>query len=179
MLVFVLSLSGFAAEPSWGPAVDGLSLGVTVEGPSEVYLTLQNVGVTPIDVWSSVQAGGDRHLDWYALDLTGPDGTARPIRLLDERAAAIPLKAHLEPGEGARNRVDVSEWAARIVNGGLPLAPGVWSLVATYEVGVPGGWNGKLTAGPVPLPVPDADGKLPAPPAKPTEAPTDLLADDP
>src|SRR5690242_20637 len=64
---------------TWGAAVDGLRLGLSVKGVV-VGMHLQNVGDAPLDVLSYVQAH-ERHFDWYSLVLTDSGGDSRTLAL--------------------------------------------------------------------------------------------------
>jgi hypothetical protein len=138
------------ATVTWGAAVNGLSLGVSTNGPV-MTLYLKNVGTSSLDVMSHVQAH-EVHLDWYSIELKDGQGTARTLKLSDSRERSAPVKASLGPGETLEHSVAIVDWAARPVNGGAQLPPAEYSARATYVVSSTDGvWNGRLEAGPVTL----------------------------
>lgn len=135
---------------TWGRPSRGLRLGLAA-GAGVVGLHLENVGAGPLEVLSHVEAE-ETHLDWYGLTLEDAGGRTRRLHLSDRRDKSGAVSARLEPGEGVRHELDVSEWAARAVNGAEPLAPGTYQLSAVYEVDSgEGAWSGRLEAGPVTL----------------------------
>ena len=129
----------------WGPASDGLRLGLAADGPVAV-LHLQNTGAEALDVMSHVLAGGGIQLDWFTVHVGAHD-----VTFVDDRDRSTPVTAHLQPGETLRHIVDVAAWAARTTG---PLPPGAHSTTATYLVeSAPDVWCGRLDAGPVTLTV--------------------------
>ncbi len=170
--------AAWAGDPGFGPAVDSVSLGLEVVSPTTVAVLLQDVGVEEIDVWSHVHAGAEAHYDWFELRLTHPSGEVRVARLLDAREMGAPVKAHLAPGMSVRHVIDLDAWLRRPVNGGTALAPGRYTLTAVYDVAIDGAWNGRVSAGPVELAVPDASGEVPVYVPVPAFPTGDLLSDD-
>lgn len=171
-------VAAMAGEPAFGPPSEGVSLGLEVVDAHTIAVSLQNVGVEDVDVWSHVHAGGEAHHDWTELRITHPSGAVRVARLLDDREIAAPVKAHLTPGSAVRHVIDLDAWLTRPVNGGKPLEPARYQLTAVYEVGIDGAWGGRVSAGPVELAVPDANGEVPVYTPTPVYTGGDLLGDD-
>lgn len=138
----------------WGKPVGGLRLGVGSDGV-RVVLALENVGITPLEVLSHVQTH-ELQFDWYTITLRGQDGRTRKLALVDERRRSWFVRATLAPAGKLEHRIDVSDWAGRLVNDSQPLGPGTYEVSASYEVSEPGGtsWSGRLEAGPATLTVP-------------------------
>jgi hypothetical protein len=124
---------------------------MAAEGPV-AHLVLEAVADGPLEVLSHVQAGGEVHLDWFAILVGVPDGMRR-IRLAGPRNRSARVQVTLSPGEQVHHAVDVAAWAARAL--GRPLDPGEHEARAVYEVGPEeGAWSGRLEAGPVTLSIP-------------------------
>lgn len=130
----------------WGQPEGGLRLGVGGEHARAVRIALENVGDAALEVLSHVEAG-ERHYDWFTLVLDG----RRELTLADDRNRSARVTVSLAAGESLEHEVDLTDWAARAVNGAAPLAPGTYALSARYAVAVSGVWNGRLEAGPVEL----------------------------
>jgi hypothetical protein len=129
----------------WGPASDGLRLGLAADG-QVAALHLQNIGAEALDVLSHVLAGGEIHLDWFTVHVAAHD-----VTFVDDRDRSTPVTAHLRPGETLQHTIDVAAWAARTTG---PLSPGAHRATATYLVeSAPDVWCGRLDAGPVTLTV--------------------------
>jgi hypothetical protein len=142
---------------AWSAPEAGLRLGVGAADPGVALLRLQNIGAGSLEVLSHMAANG-KHLDWFTLVLRGegPDGAVRRLALAGDRDRSTPVRARLGAGEFLEHRVAVDRWAADAANGGEPLPPGPYRLVAVYQVdgGESGDhWRGRLEAGPVALDV--------------------------
>ena len=138
--------TGIADEVSWGEPVNGLRLGLSVKG-SMAYVHLQNVGNVSLNVLSHVRAH-EVHLDWYTLLVKAESGLNRQLRIIDSRDRSIAVSVPLGAGESLQHHVDVVEWAKRLVNGARPLAPGIYTLSAVYDVANEKDcWLGRLIEG--------------------------------
>ena len=133
----------------WGQPQGGLRLGIDGEHASAARIALENVGDAPLEVLSHVEAG-ERHYDWFTLVLDG----VRELTLADDRNRSARVTVSLAAGESLEHTVELTDWAARAINGAAPLAPGTYAVSARYTVSADGVWNGRLEAGPVQLLVP-------------------------
>jgi hypothetical protein len=123
-------------------------IGVTLE------LTLSNTGSSEIVVNSSVSAGGERHFDWFRVELEVA-GKTRELRFLDDRNRSAIERKTLAPGASLTHTLDLAAWAKRPRNGAVPLPSGKGTLRAFYEVsGDREAWNGRLAAKPVAVELP-------------------------
>lgn len=155
-----------AVEPVWSAAQDGLSLGARVEG-AKLEFSLQNVSSETLKVWSHVLSqSGEEHLDWFSAMLTFHDNTTQTVRFLDVREGTAPVVVMLPPGAVIRHKVLLSDWLARPMNGGTVPPPGTYGLLLTYEVGIKGGWNGRLRSPSLQYGIPDDTGVVPPAPTK-------------
>jgi hypothetical protein len=140
-----------AATIVWSQPSGGLRLGLAPGAGSShtVSIYLENVGDGRLEVLSHV-AAQEKHLDWYTLQLEGPGGTSRTLKLLGPRRESGPVKVTLERGARVEHTVDVAMWAGRPINGGKPLATGTYQVRVVYDVPPgDGAWSGRLVAGPV------------------------------
>ena len=86
-------------------------------------------------MFSHVQAGGERHYDWFTLILDG-----REIALFDDRNRSARIHVTLAPGEVLEHEIDLARWTDALGR----------ELSARYVVEPEAGfWSGTLTAGPV------------------------------
>jgi hypothetical protein len=168
-LAALLSLAALggtaAAAPAFGDAKDGLRIGLEVadaRGPT-VAVTIENVTDHPITLLSHVDAG-EKHYDWYTIDVAWPLATvahrrktcggrgARAITLIDDRTKAARVEVTLAAHATLRHEIDLGDWASRQVNGARPLGGGVYELAVTYAVANETGvWNGTISSGSVAL----------------------------
>jgi hypothetical protein len=165
-LISLSSQSAVAAERVWSAAQDGLSLGARVEG-TELEFSLQNVSSETLKVWSHVLSQlGEEHLDWFSAMLTFHDNTTQTVRFLDVREGIAPVVVMLPPGAVIHHKVLLTDWIARPMNGGKLPPPGTYDLLLTYEVGIKGGWNGRLQSQSLQYGIPDGSGVVPPAPEK-------------
>jgi hypothetical protein len=134
---------------AWGQPEGGLRLGIGGERASAVRIALENVGDAALQVLSHVQAR-ERHYDWFTPVLDG----RRELTLADDRNRSARVTVSLAAGESLEHELDLTDWAARAINGATPLEAGTYAVGVRYVVSENGVWNGHLEAGPVPLLVP-------------------------
>ena len=165
-MISLSSMPAKSAEVIWSAAQDGLSLGASVEG-KQVSFSLQNVSSETLKVWSHVLSeSGEDHLDWFSARVTFHDDTTQTVRFLDIRGGTVPVVVMLAPGAVVHHKVPLVDWMNRPMNGGRVPPPGTYELVLSYEVGISGGWNGRLVSAPLLYGIPDGKGFVPPPPEK-------------
>ncbi len=141
---------------AWSHPAHGLRLGLSAEGAT-VRLSLENVGHSPLEVFSHVEAGEDQY-DWYTIHLRDAHGHSRTLAFVADRDESARITAHLDAGGRLTNTIDLAAWAQQPINGDQPLAPGAYEADAAYEVPPSAAekcWTGRLEAGPAKFTVPN------------------------
>jgi hypothetical protein len=142
-----------AADASSASGQSGaLELSVAVAGTT-LRVELANVGAIPLPVYFAVRAPDGMHHDYLTAELSS-SGHRRTLRFTGNRNTSTTGLVELAAGETVADTLDLATWALAAVNGAEPLAPGSYTLTATYEVAQPGAWQGAIEAGPVALLVP-------------------------
>jgi hypothetical protein len=88
------------------------------------------------------------------------------VRFLDVREGTAPVVVMLPPGAAIHHKVLLTDWITRPMNGGTLPQPGTYDLLLTYEVGIEGGWNGRLQSQSLQYGIPDGSGVVPPAPKK-------------
>lgn len=162
-LALVAGLAGTAAaERSRRPS---LAITITVDAQLIATVTIKNRGKRALTLASHVQAG-ERHYDWLAIDLRYPvfsdegcgqwaGNKIRTLRFVDDRDKSARITRRLGPGKQLVQTIDLAAWARRQVNGGQPIGPGHYKVVARYEVTDSADvWRGKTISAPFQLTLP-------------------------
>lgn len=144
-----------SVDPSsgWSRPFMSLRLGLTING-SEIELKLENVGEGPLEVFSYIQAGYEKHYDWFRLRLEDRSGVHyRELILLDSRNRSGRFQAVLDPGEILTHQINIENWALHTSNGKKAIEKGTYKLYASYivETEQEGIWQGSLETGPFEL----------------------------
>jgi hypothetical protein len=137
-----------AAPPAANPAVHaGLELAIAGSG-TVVHVVLRNVGAAPLRLFGPVMGPDRRHHDYLRAELVA-GGERRTLRFTGARNASSTGVVELASGAEIVDDLDLAIWATQPINGGRALAAGEHSVTMSYELGQPGMWSGKVTAGPV------------------------------
>lgn len=148
--------SRLAARPVvWGEAHAGLRFGLAVDGTC-VELRLENVGASPLSVFSHVYGGTRPDLEGYTLHLIDARGTSTAVDLGGgPRRESGPVYVSLTPGQSERHEVNVAAGGCYPGMRTPAALRGEYQVIATYAPRCePGRWCGRLTAGLVTLRVP-------------------------
>jgi hypothetical protein len=144
-----------AADASSASGRSGaLELSIAVAGTS-LRVALTNAGAIPLPVYFAARGPDGAHHDNLSAELASA-GRRRTLRFTGARNASTTGLVELAAGETAADTLDLTAWARAEINGAEPLAPGSYTLTATYRVAQPGAWQGAIEAGPVALLVPRA-----------------------
>lgn len=117
---------------AWGEPVDGLRLGVALEGTT-LITHMQNVGSAPFIVFTHV-ATHERQSDWLTVSVTDNKGGERVIAFDDDRDKSAAATSKLAVGGELVDRWDLAAWSARPRNGKRTFEPSFAKLRATYKV---------------------------------------------
>ncbi len=117
---------------AWGEPVDGLRLGIALEGATLVTHT-QNVSSAPLVVFTHV-ATHERQSDWLTVSITDKKGGEHVIAFNDDRDKSAQATSKLPAGSEIVDRWDLAAWSARPRNGKRTFDPTFASVRATYKV---------------------------------------------
>ena len=166
-LAIAVALTGSAAAEARKPASrqPALAISISVDAQLIATVTIQNRSRRTVTLASHVEAG-ERHHDWLAIDLRYPvfsdegcgtwaGNKIRTLRFIDARDKSARVTRRLAPGKRLVQTIDLQAWATRQVNGGRPIGPGFYNVVARYEVkDASDVWRGKIASAPFQLTLP-------------------------
>lgn len=163
-LALVAGLAGTAGAER-ARRQSALAITVSVDAKLIATVTIKNRSERTLTLASHVEAG-ERHHDWLAIDLRYPvfsdegcghwaGNKVRKLRFIDDRDESARITRRLAPGKQLVQTIDLGAWAKRKTNGGQPIGPGHYNVVARYEVTDSAGvWRGKIASAPFRLTLP-------------------------